>query len=274
MTISVILSVHKGKPYIEQAIQSILAQTYQDVEFLVVDDGSTDGSDDLLREIASKDDRIRIITNQTNLGLTKSLNLALHEARGDYIARMDADDIALPTRLEKQLNFLQAHPDIGMVGTAFEWIDDNGVVIGKPTIITDSTLLHSSLIRTNPFLHSSVLIRKQLLDRVQGYNEQFKKAQDYDLWLRLSSICRFANLPEILMQKRMSKHMISFKNEREQLRFAVHARWNALSRGDYPLWTLLYLVKPWIASVLPRSIVRWVRIHLFGQKIYAHSALN
>lgn len=274
MTISVILSVHNGKPYVEQAIKSILAQTYREFEFLIVDDGSTDGSADLLADFAKRDSRVRVMTNKVNLGLTQSLSNALRQAQGICIARMDADDVALPNRLEKQYEFLQTHPEIGVVGTAYDWIDDSGVVIGQPHVITDTRALHAALIRTNPFLHGSVLIRKTLLDEVHGYNDQFKKAQDYDLWLRLSSVCQFANLSEILMHKRMSKHMISFQNEREQLRFAVRARWNAINRNDYPVWTLVYLIKPFIASLLPLPIVRWTRIHLFGQKIYAHPALK
>lgn len=274
MTISVILSVYNGKPHVEQAINSILAQTYREFEFLIVDDGSTDGTAEILADLSKRDSRVRVMTNEKNLGLTKSLNKALRQAQGEFTARMDADDIALPTRLEKQCNFLQMNPEIGVVGTGFEWIDDDGTVIGKPSLMTNQETLHTALIRTNPFLHGSILMRRALLNEVRGYNDQFKKAQDYDLWLRLSSRCQFATLPEILMQKRMNKHMISFQNEREQLQFAVKARWNALQRKDYPLWTLIYLVKPFIASLLPLSIVRWVRIHLFGQKIYAHSALN
>ncbi len=274
MTISVIMSVHNGIPYVENAIQSILAQTYRDVEFLIVDDGSTDGSAELLADFAKRDSRVRMMTNEVNLGLTKSLNKVLRQTQGICIARMDADDIALPSRLEKQWNFLRTHPEIGMVGTTFEWINDTGALIGQPTIMTETHKLHSALIRTNPFLHGSILIRKTLLDEVHGYNEKFTKAQDYDLWLRLSSLCQFANIPEILMQKRMNKTMISFQDEREQMRFAVKARWDAIGRNDYPVWTIIYLVKPFIASLLPLPIVRWARIHLFGQKIYAHSALK
>ena len=161
-----------------------------------------------------------------------------------------------------------------MVGTAFEWIDADGKVIGKPAVITDSDQLHRALIRTNPFLHGSIMIRRTVLEQAGGYDERYKKAQDYDLWLRLSRTTRFANLPEVLMQKRMTRNMISFKSERAQIRFAIRARLAALKRGDYPLWCAVYLLKPFLATVLPLSVVRWARARLFGQKVYAHRTLK
>ncbi len=268
MTLSILLSVHNGKRYVREAIQSILTQTYRDFEFLIVDDGSTDGSSEILDEMAKTDARVRIIKNETNLGLTKSLNRALRQAQGIYVARMDGDDVARPERLKKQIAFLEAHQEIAMIGTAYEWIDENGNVIGQKKVAIDPDELHRMLIRTNPFLHGSIMIRKEILDRAGGYDERYNKAQDYDLWLRLSKTCKFANLPEVLMQKRMTKNMISFKNEREQIRYALKARVAALNRGDYPMWCAIYLLKPFLATILPTSFVRWVRINLFGQKIY------
>lgn len=264
----ILLSIHNNERFVRDAILSILTQTYRDFELLIVNDASTDSTPEILQELAQNDVRIRILTNSTNLGLTKSLSSALKKTRGELIARMDADDIALPHRLEKQLAFLNAHPDIDMVGTAYEWIDEHGNVIGTPNVVTDPTTLQRRLIRTNPFLHSSILIRRSILERVGGYDTTYKKAQDYDLWLRLSQTCKFSNLPEILMRKRVSKTMISVSTEREQLKNATRARYHAIRRGDYPLWCAVYLFKPWLASVLPRRLVRLIRIHLFKQIIY------
>lgn len=274
MTISVIMSVYNEERYVQEAIESVLAQTYRDFEFLVVDDCSTDKTTTILADLAKKDARIHIMTNTTNLGLTKSLNLALKHAQGANIARMDADDIALPERFEKQVLFLENNPPISVVGTAYAWIDEKKNVLGQKKVPCSHQEIHLALIRTNPFLHASVLIRKTTLDAAHGYNEHYKKAQDYDLWLRLSSTCQFANLPDVLMQKRMTRNMISFKNEREQIQFALNARLDALKRGDYPFWCAMYLVKPFLATVLPTKIVRYVRIHLFGQKIYSHPSLQ
>ncbi len=274
MQISILLSVHNNERFIREAVLSLLGQTFRDFELLIVDDASTDTTPQILRELAEQDSRIRVLTNAMNLGLTKSLNLALAQTHSDFIARMDADDIALPHRLEKQLAFLNAHPDIDVVGTAYEWIDGDSHVIGQPNIVTDPDELHRALPRTNPLLHSSVMMRQSALDRAHGYNETYRRAQDYDLWLRLSRHSRFANLPEVLMQKRMAKSMISFANEREQLRYAARSRLASAKRGDYPLWNAVYILKPLIASLLPLALVRWVRIHVFDQTIYTHRSLR
>lgn len=274
MTISILLSVHNGERFIRDAVLSLLTQTHREFELLIVDDASTDKTRDTLEELVTQDHRIRVITNATNLGLTRSLNIALRQAQDDFVARMDADDIAMPDRLEKQLAYLESHPDIDVVGTAYEWIDETDHVIGRPNVITGPDDIHRALPRTNPLLHSSVLLRRSALERVHGYEESYRRAQDYDLWLRLSRTARFANLPEVLMQKRLAKNMISFASEREQLRCAVRARLQALRRGDYPWWNAIYLLKPLIASLLPLPVVRWMRVHVFGQKVYSHHSLR
>jgi len=274
MKISVLMSVYNDERFLRTAVLSILNQTAKDVELLIVDDASADASPSILHELAQRDGRIRILTNHTNLGLTKSLNIALTHAQGAFIARLDADDIALPNRLEAQVAFLTSHPDIDVLGTAYVWIDENGNVIGRPPIVTDPEELHRLLPRTNPFLHSSIMLRKDVLNQVHGYNVFYKKAQDYDLWLRLAPTHKFTNLPEVLTQKRLTKEMVSFKSERSQLRYAVRARLASLSRGDYPLWYFISIVKPFIASILPLPIVRWVRVYLFNQTHYVHPTLR
>lgn len=270
----IIMSVYNNERYIREAIDSLQKQTFTDFELWLVNDGSTDGTSLILEEFAKKDSRVHIIINEHNLGLTKSLNIALRHAEGIYIARMDADDIALPERFKKQVAFLDAHPEIGMVGTAYEWIDEAGNVLGSRKIVTEPTELQKKLIHKNQFMHGSVMIRKTLIDQACGYDERYRKTQDYDLWLRLSRTCQFANLPEVLMQKRVTKGMISFKSEKEQIRCANRARWNALKRGDYPIWCAWYLVTPFLATILPTKFVRWVRGYLFGQKIYRHPSLS
>lgn len=274
MKVSVILCVYNDERFVRQAVKSLLTQTYRDFELLIVDDASTDGTHGILEEFAREDRRIHVLTNSTNLGLTKSLNIALREAHSELVARMDADDIALPHRLEKQLAFLESHPDIDIVGTAYEWLDESGQVIGRPNVITNPDDIHRVLPRTNPLLHSSVMIRRTALERASGYDESFRRAQDYDLWLRLSHMHHFANLPEVLMQKRLAKGMISFASERAQLRCAVRARLAALRRGDYPWWNATYLLKPLVASLFPQRFVRWVRMNIFRQTQYKHLSLR
>lgn len=262
------MSVYNGERFVRQAVESLLTQTYRDFELIVVDDASTDGTHNILEELAAQDNRIRVLTNSTNLGLTKSLNIALGQAQGNFVARMDADDIALPNRLEKQATFLNVHPEVGIVGTWYQFINDEGILLEEKQPPTDDTPLHRALIRFNPFLHSSTMIRKALLDRVDGYDESYKRAQDYDLWMRCASHTRFANLPEVLMQKRFTKGMVSYTREKEQIRSALRVRLAALRQKQYPWWCFVFLLKPALAVLLPTPIVRIIRIHVFGQHLY------
>ncbi|MFA4845408.1 MAG: glycosyltransferase [Patescibacteria group bacterium] len=281
--LSILMSVWNGERYLRTAVESLLAQTYQEFELLIVNDASSDRTSQILHELSQQDPRVRIITNKTNLGLTRSLNRALQDIQSDYVARMDADDIALPDRLEKQVAFLESHPDVGIVGTAYQFIGADNDVIGahrRSSRIyggqerhppTQDAQLRRVLIRYNPFLHSSVMIRKTLLDRVHGYDETYHRAQDYDLWMRLSPLTRLANLPDVLMQKRFTTVMISYAKEREQIRSALRVRWNAIRRRQYPWWCCVYLTKPFFATILPASVVRFVRIHIFKQHMYVPS---
>ncbi len=270
MTVSILLSVFNGERFLRQAVDSLLTQTYRDFELWIVNDASTDQTPQILDQLSREDSRVRIITNERNLGLTKSLNLALAQAQGSSIARMDADDIALPERLEKQVAYLDAHPDIDVVGTAYQFINAQNRVIGERHPSTDDEQIRRKLIIHNPFLHSSVLIRRALLDQVHGYDERFRRAQDYDLWMRLEPLTKLANLPNILMQKRFTTDMISYASEREQIKTAVTIRVAAIRRGQYPWWCAIYLIKPFLATILPLPLVRFLRTHVFGQKIYAH----
>lgn len=269
MILSVITAVYNGERYLSEAIESILAQICRDFEFLIVDDGSTDKSVKILADAARRDVRIRIITNPGNIGLTRSLNKAFAEARGTLIARMDADDVALPERFERQVAFLQKNPEVGVVGTSYRFINERGETIGEKSILTDNESIQRALIRFNPFLHSSVMIRKGLLDRIGGYDERYKKAQDYDLWMRLAPLCKFANLPDALMEKRFTSDMISYAQERKQIRTAVQIRLAALQRGQFPWWCAIFLIKPFFATIFPVVLVRFLRVHMFNQPTYA-----
>lgn len=269
MTISVIMAVYNGERYLEEAVESILTQTFLDFEFLIVDDGSTDKSAKILAGAASRDARFRVITNQANIGLTRSLNKALAQACGTLIARMDADDVAPPERFERQIAFLQNNPEVGVVGTAYRFINEEGETIGERAILTDNESIQRALIRFNPFLHSSVMMRKVLLDNVGGYDKRYTKAQDYDLWMRLAPLCHFANLSEVLMKKRFTADMISYAQERKQIKAAVRIRLEALKRRQYPWRCAIFLIKPFFAAILPVVIVRFLRVHMFNQHTYA-----
>jgi hypothetical protein len=201
------MSVYNGERYLKQAVDSILTQTYKDFEFLIINDGSFDGTAAILK--GYHDPRIKIIDNQKKIGLTRSLNKGLRLARGEYIARQDADDISLPERLTKQVSFLDDHQDIDVLGCAVQIINNSG----KPSIIckfpTEHGYIKWCLYFYNPIPHPTVMMRRRTLEPVGGYSAHRKYAQDYDLWSRMSEMIRFANLSEILFYLRKHEDNIS-----------------------------------------------------------------
>ncbi|WP_207168638.1 glycosyltransferase [Thiocystis violacea] len=217
------MSVHNGERFLREAVNSILNQTFTDFEFLIFDDCSTDST---LKILQSYDDpRIQIIINEENIGLTESLNKGLALARSDLIARMDADDISLPNRFEKQVNFLQDKPQIAAVGTWKELIDESGYCFFQEKLPTDPEKIHYALLIGNCFAHPSMMFRHDAVIKVGGYqNRAGKYAQDYDLWLRLSHYYSLANLPEFLVQYRVHSDQVSTKKLRMQTKMALYYR--------------------------------------------------
>jgi len=194
--ISVIMSVFNGEEYLRDAIDSVLNQTYDNFEFIIIDDGSSDDSVKIIKSYS--DPRIRLIT-QTNHGLVYSLNKGAALARGGYVARQDGDDISMPTRLEKELNWMLANHERGLVGTFFTYIDMNNKPL-KTTIcspLKDLDLKRSMYIN-NPFAHGSVMFKKQAFLETNGYRQEYYKAEDYDLWRRIARKWEVGQVPEIL----------------------------------------------------------------------------
>jgi glycosyltransferase involved in cell wall biosynthesis len=207
--ITVAMSVFDNAPYLAHAIESILAQTFGDFEFLIVNDGSRDGSGDIIDRFAREDSRIRPI-HQANAGLIVSLNRMIDEARAPLIARMDGDDIALPERFERQVAFLDAHLDIGVLGTGCTCIDEDG----RPSThkfdnVTTPEDVLADLKNGPPLCHPSVVMRRDAVRAVGGYHRAYKHCEDYDLWLRLSEHVRMANLPDRLLLYRQSATQVS-----------------------------------------------------------------
>ncbi len=227
-SISVVMSVYNGGKYLEQAIKSVLAQTYQDFEFIIVDDASTDDFSSVLSKF--DDPRIKLITNSENLGLTKSLNKAVSVARGRYIARMDADDISLPLRFERQVAFLEKTPQYALVGSSYYQIDENGKIKSIVKVLTDDQSLREGLMLQNWFGHGSVMMSKEVLLKAGGYNERFRFSQDYDLWLRIAENNKIANIEEPLYGWRASCSGISIEKRKEQRHYAQMAVEEAKNR--------------------------------------------
>lgn len=207
--LSVALSVYNGASHLGLAIESITRQTYTDFEFLILNDGSSDASADIINEHAARDRRIRPI-HRDNRGLIASLNQLVDESRAPLIARMDADDISLPERFAKQMAFMTANPDYGVVGTWTSDIDEHGdpFHISGADHPTDHDAFIAS-IEISMICHPSVIMRRDLVLSVGGYHNAFTHCEDYDLWLRLASVTKLCSIPERLVQYRHWANQVS-----------------------------------------------------------------
>ena len=215
--ISVAMSVYNGAPYLDAAITSILCQSFGDFEFLILDDGSRDESPAIIAAHAARDSRIRPIFRE-NRGLVASLNQLIAEARAPLIARMDADDISLPSRFKRQMAFLAANRDHGVIGSEYTRIGPDGAELSQPH--PPHPLTHADMLanlEARPLLlHSSVIVAREAVLRVGGYRPAFRHAEDYDLWLRLSQVTKMANLPDRLIGYRIYPEQVSSHHLIEQ----------------------------------------------------------
>jgi len=227
--VSVVMSVYNGEKYLRESVESILNQTFSDFEFIIINDGSTDVSREILESY--HDERI-VLVHQENVGLTRALNKGLALAKGKYIARQDADDISRPERLEKQVAFMEAIPSVGLLGTRFEFIDENGTIVRTSPLPTENSILQDQLISINLFCHASVVIRREALEKAGGYRDFFRYSQDYDLWLRIAEQYEIANLTYMLVQYRELPDAISAEKILLQSRYACAAAEMARQRRE------------------------------------------
>ena len=215
--VSVLMPVFNGGRFLTAAVESICEQTFRDFELIAIDDGSTDQSACLLAQLAGSDDRIRVI-RQTNAGIVTTLNRALALAQGEYIARMDADDVALPSRLARQTAFLDDHPDVAVVGSAITLIDEEGSTIRDVDYPLLSADVSQFLIQVgNALAHPAVMMRGADIAALGGYRAAYRHAEDYDLWLRLSETRALANLPDRLLLYRQHPAKASARHAAEQM---------------------------------------------------------
>ena len=206
--ISVIMPIYNAERYLGKSIESILNQTYRDFEFLVISEHNT--SAESLAIIQNyHDERIHHMHNAERLGYVPSLNVGLKEAEGQFIARMDADDISKPKRFQMQVDYLTKHHEVGVLGTALELIDDEGRIIAKRQPPTDSSLTKWSLLFGDEIAHPSTMIRRSLFETYGPYDSDLLYGEDYALWLRLLPSTRIVNLPQVLLQRRLHAEQIT-----------------------------------------------------------------
>lgn len=207
--LSVVLSVYNGEQFLAQTLDSILGQSFNDFELIAIDDGSSDRTFEILSAYHKTDHRLVLVKNNGNIGIPKSRNHGCNLARGEYIAVSDADDISVQNRFERQVQFLEQYSDIMLVGSSAELINDAGDQIGRVNLPTSPGYLGWLLILRNPFVHSSIMMRRAAGAAVGFYSENTPVALDYDLVTRVSMVFKVANLPEALIQYRVSNASIT-----------------------------------------------------------------
>lgn len=252
-SLTVLMSVYNGFPYLDQAVESILNQTFSDFEFLIIDDASTDGSRERLETWSDRDERIRLILHSKNRGLGYSLQEGVREAQGNWIARMDDDDIALPDRLERQISYLSEHPDVDILsGWAIDCDGD-----GNPLRLRQVPISHGEIVRliwTIPIVHPAVIFRRNAILDAGSYSSTLRRRQDYDLWFRcVETGLRFANLPEPLIYYRFTDDYYE-KNDLDTALEQVRVGWKGCRRiGASPI-AYVGIFAPLVRALLPRSL--------------------
>ena len=264
MDLSVVMAVYNQSETLNAAVKSILEQTFSVFEFIIIDDFSTDETPGLLRQWRQQDSRIKVATNRRHLGLTKSLNIGWRSAKTKYIARMDADDVSLPSRLKKQRDFLLNHPQIGLLGAAANLTDNQDLPGGVKILPPDSNSIRRVILSYCPFIHSTWMLPRNVLLEMGGYNEAFPYAQDYELALRIVKRYPTANLLEPLINYRVnSEAAISLKRLKSQEFLALTARWLALTQYGYSWRQSWRLIKPLLSFMVPSGIKKLVYARYF-----------
>ena len=212
--ISVVMAVYNGEKYLRAAIDSILHQTCPNFEFIIIDDCSTDNTANILKSYT--DHRIQVVRNEKNLRLPASLNKGLKIARGKYIARMDADDISMPDRFEKQVKYLEAHQDVAVIGGSFQVFNEIGENLYINKAYCDE-MLDKYYLLPSPIGHPTAMLRQSMtVDEGFFYDEKYTSAQDYDLWLRIAKKHKINNIPDVVLKYRVHTNIISKKRSEEQ----------------------------------------------------------
>ena len=245
--ISVIMSVYNGMPYLEQAVESIFRQTFEDFEFFIVDDASTDETWRYLKSL--RDMRIKLIQNKKNLGLAASLNIALRQAQGDFVARMDADDISLSIRFKEQINFLQKHPTIDICGSFVNVIDETDKIIGQIKKPTSDEEIKKELFWLTPLLHPTWFAKKEVFRKLKGYDEKWDYVEDFEFLIRATDF-KMANIPKYLLLFRSQKERRSQKTIEKIYRNSLKLRLKNYRERKLGIRYLLILARSYISTYL------------------------
>ena len=255
--ISIVMSVYNGEEYLEQSIHSILNQRFENFEFIIVDDGSTDNTLQKLQKI--DDPRIKIIP-QENMGQTQALINGIEQASGEFIARIDADDFSLPDRLTRQIELMNLHHEVVFCGSRFQELFNDELIPQRVQFAQTNSEIRNIISCFNPFAHSAVMFRRQSYLKVGGYDKKYIIGMDYDLWVRLMEIGEAYNIDEVLTVVRIHEQSISMRQSRLKTIEGIKIRSKAYSKfGGKLFLTGVLFLKSLMALIIPR----WLRTPFF-----------
>ena len=256
--VSVIMPVYNAGRFLAAAVESILQQTYPNFELIIVDDASTDNSWKIIQKYARKDRRIRAFRNRQNLGVSATANFAISKARGDFIARMDADDVAFPGRLEEQLGFLQKNPQVVAVGGQCLVIDEEDQIIGQKTFPLEDKKLREMIFWAVPLQQPTMMINRRLLPAdFTWYEPQKTSAEEIDLLFRLMKHGQLANLADHVLYYRYRPDSLSHQNPKKTFWLTLKSRLQAIREGyrPSPKGVFLTLAQAFVVSILPNKAI-------------------
>lgn len=255
--VSVIMPAYNAEKYISVAIKSILEQSYQNLELLIIDDCSQDNSLNIMNEF--RDSRIQIIKNTNNLRISLSKNKAIEQANGKYIISMDADDISKPERVEKLVAFMENNPEVGLCGSYVELINKNSKLLGQRQHPITDTKIRKFIFKFSPYTHGATCIRKSVLERTGYYNPEYELVEDRELYFRIGEVSEFANLSQVLYQLRIHSESITSTKQKVMEKKCARLCWQYLFNKHYPftISNFLFLTAQTIACyIIPGGIIK------------------
>lgn len=257
--ISVVMPAYNAERYISEAIESILKQSFKDFELIIIDDCSTDKTPEIIQKYSKQDPRIKTYRNETNMKLAKTLNTGIKHANGKYIARMDADDVSLPNRLEIQKTFMEKHPYVGILGGGMVIMNQNGEKISKRSYHRDDPSIRKHMFRFSPFCHPAVIIRKEAFDKTQGYKHEYNPAEDYEFYFQLGRFCEFANTDSELLRYRVVEGSMTTGKLKKMEIETIKIRFKYFLEYKGSLFDLLYtIVQLMTVYITPANTRIWL----------------
>ncbi|MBD3201957.1 MAG: glycosyltransferase [Candidatus Lokiarchaeota archaeon] len=249
---------------ISETIESILNQSYTNFEYIIVDDGSTDNSWDIIQEYAQQDNRIKAFRNKKNLKIVKTRNkgFKLSSPKATYFAIIDSDDVAISKRLEIQVKFLEKNPKYGLVGSNKYIIDENSQIIGYRNYPLSDKEIRKTITIYNPIAQSSVLMRKKVINMIGYYDQKWKFCQDYDYWLRVGRFWKMKNIKTPLIKYRISKNQVKSKSIKDTIIYTYKIQEKAIHKYGYPdsLLNKVYRVFLRVILIYPKIVYILYRI--------------